>query len=79
VLGLVLLVAGIIIIVAALILVSTYGAKRGRVKVAGVVIIGPIPIIFCSDKKSVKTVMILAVILTIVALIATVLYYLLLR
>jgi uncharacterized protein (TIGR00304 family) len=79
VLGLVLLVAGIIIIVAALILVSSYGAKRGRVKATGVVIIGPIPIIFCSDKKSVKTVMILAVILTIVALIVTVLYYLLLR
>ena len=31
-------------------------AKKGKVQGAGVIMIGPIPIIFGTDKKSVKTV-----------------------
>jgi uncharacterized membrane protein len=41
--------------------------------------IGPIPIIFGTDKKSVKAVVTLALALTIVFLIVTIIYYWLLR
>jgi len=78
-LGLALVVAGIIIIVTAVILASTRGALKGKVKGAGVIMIGPIPIIFGTDKKSVKAVLALALALTVALVIANVVYYLLLR
>ena len=59
-LGVALVVVGIIIIVVAIILVSMRGAGKGKVKAAGVIMIGPIPIIFGTDKKSVKSVLVLA-------------------
>ena len=56
-LGIALVVVGVIVIVAAIILASMGGkAKKGKVHGAGVIMIGPIPIIFGTDKKSVKTV-----------------------
>ena len=81
-LGTALVFAGIIIIVAAVILSSMRGAgktKEGKVKAAGVIMIGPIPIIFGTDKKSVKAVLALALSLIIAATVAIVLYYWLLR
>jgi uncharacterized protein (TIGR00304 family) len=78
-LGLMLVVVGIIIIVLAIILVSTLGAGRGKVKSAGVIMLGPIPIIFGTDKKSVEVVLALSVALTIAVIIAIVTYYWLLR
>jgi uncharacterized protein (TIGR00304 family) len=78
-LGLALIVVGIIIIVAAIILASTGDAKKGKLSAAGVIMIGPIPIIFGTDKKSVKTVLALALALTIVALIIIIINYWLLR
>ena len=53
--------------------------QQGQGKAAGVIMIGPIPIIFGSDKKSVKTVLPLAIALTIVVVVATVIFYWLLR
>ena len=53
--------------------------KEGKVKGAGVIMIGPIPIIFGTDKKSVKAVLALALALTITLVIAMVIYYWLLR
>jgi len=44
------------------------GGNSGKGRTAGVVLIGPIPIIFGSDKDSVKTLMILAIILIAVVL-----------
>jgi uncharacterized membrane protein len=41
--------------------------------------IGPIPIIFGTDKKSVKSILILALAITIMILIITLVYYWLLR
>lgn len=76
--GVALVIAGIIIVVVAIILVSS-GAKKGKIRGAGVIMIGPIPIIFGSDKKSVKTVVALGLALTIVVLIITVVFYFLLR
>ena len=78
-LGFVLIIAGIIVIFAAIILASKGNEKKSRVRGAGIIMIGPIPIIFGTDKKSVKTVLTLALALTIIALIIIVLNYWLLR
>ena len=64
-LALALVAVGVIIIVAAIILASMRGAGKGKVKAAGVIMIGPIPIIFGTDKKSVKSVLALALALTV--------------
>ncbi len=77
--GFALIAVGIIIIVLATILVAMRGGGKGKVKAAGVVMIGPFPIIFGTDKGSVKTVLLLALTLTVALLIAAVLYYLLMR
>ncbi len=77
--GITLVGVGVIVIVAAIILASIGGAKKGKVHGAGVIIIGPIPIIFGTDKKSVKSVLVLALLLTIMVLIITVVYHWLLR
>ena len=78
-LGTALIVVGIIVIVAAIIIVSKSGAKKGKVRGAGVIMIGPVPIVFGTDKKSVKAVLALALALTIVVLIIFVVNYWLLR
>jgi uncharacterized protein (TIGR00304 family) len=77
--GLALIVVGIIIVVLATVIVAIRGASKGKVKAAGVIMIGPIPIIFGTSKESIKTVLILALALTITLVIATVIYYWLLR
>ena len=77
--GIALVVVGVIVIVAAIILVSIGGAKEGKIRGAGVIMIGPIPIIFGTDKKSVKSVLALALSLMIVVLVITIIYNRLLR
>lgn len=85
VLGVALIIAGIAIIVAAIIAASTHragkseGEREGKVKAAGVIMIGPIPIIFGTDKKSVKAVLALALALVIAAIIAMLVFYWLVR
>ena len=44
------------------------GGNSGKGRTAGIVLIGPIPIIFGNDKESVKILMILAIILIVVVL-----------
>jgi len=78
-LGAALIIAGVIIVVAAIIAVSTRGGAKSKVKAAGLIMIGPIPIIFGTDKNSVKAVLILALVLVIAVTIAMLVYYLLLR
>jgi uncharacterized protein (TIGR00304 family) len=80
--GFVLVLAGIALIVAAMIRASTYQHSEKEeedgerhVKAAGVIMIGPIPIIFGTDKKSVKPVLALALALSIVFLIILLIYY----
>ncbi len=77
--GVALIVVGIIIIVLATILVAMRGVGKGKVEAAGVIMIGPIPIIFGTNKESVKSVLILALTLTVVLVLAAVIYYWLLR
>jgi uncharacterized protein (TIGR00304 family) len=73
-----LVIIGIIIIVAVMIL-ATDGAKKGKVRGGGIIMIGPIPIIFGTDKKSIENILILALGITIMVLITTLVYYWLLR
>jgi uncharacterized protein (TIGR00304 family) len=78
--GIAVVVVGIVLILAAVIRASM-GTKSGggRVRGAGVIMIGPIPIIFGTDKKSVKVVLALALALTIALLIFFVVSYWFLR
>jgi uncharacterized protein (TIGR00304 family) len=78
-LGIVLVIIGILVIVAAIVFASKGKSNKGNMRGAGVIMIGPIPIIFGIDKKSVKTVLALALALTVVALIIITINYWLLR
>jgi uncharacterized protein (TIGR00304 family) len=55
-LGIALIFIGVLIIVLAALLLSVLSAKKEKVKGGGAIIIGPVPIIFGTDKKSLKTV-----------------------
>ena len=72
-------VIGVIVIISTLILASSRRSEKDKAEVAGIVMIGPISIIFGTDKKSIKEVLALAFAVTVALIIATVLYYLLLR
>ena len=78
-LGIALIFIGMLIIIIAAILISVSGAQKGKVKGGGVILIGPIPIIFGTDKKSLKTVLLLSFALTVMLVVAIIVYYLLLR
>jgi len=78
-LGIGLIFAGILIIVVAAILLFVAGAKSGKVKGGGVVMVGPVPIIFGTNKKSLQTVLVLSLALTVTLVVAIIVYYLLLR
>jgi uncharacterized protein (TIGR00304 family) len=73
------MVVGIIVIVIAVIIASMGDTKKGKVRGAGVIMIGPIPIIFGTDVKSIKTVLALALALTIIVLVIIVVNYWLMR
>ena len=76
-LGIALIFTGIIITLIAVILlfVSNVREKR-KVKGGGAIIIGPFPINFGTDKESIKTVLLLSIMLTILLAIVTVIFYL---
>ena len=78
-LGIALIFIGVLIIIIAAILISVLGAQKGKVKGGGAILVGPIPIIFGTDKKSLKTVLLLSFALTIMLLVAIIVYYLFLR
>lgn len=48
--------------------------RKGKVKGGGAIIVGPIPIIFGTDKESVKFILVLSIILIALLLILTVLW-----
>jgi uncharacterized protein (TIGR00304 family) len=79
-LGIALMFAGIIVIAVALILLVLTGFKEGgKVKGGGALIIGPFPIIFGTDKESVKTLLLLSLALTILLIAMALAYFLLFR
>ena len=63
--GIVLILLGFAVAFIAMILMVLSGAKGGksRVRGGGAVIIGPVPIIFGTDKESVKIILVLSIVL----------------
>ena len=78
-LGIAFIFVGILLIVVAIVLFSVSGAGKGKVKSGGAIIIGPVPIIFGTDKKSLKTVLLFSLAITVMLLVALIVYYLLFR
>ncbi|MGB9713923.1 MAG: TIGR00304 family membrane protein [Candidatus Bathyarchaeales archaeon] len=79
-LGIALILVGALVILISLLLLFLKGARgEGKVKGGGAIIIGPFPIIFGTDKESLKTVLWLALALTILLIIAMVLFHLMLK
>jgi len=79
-LGTALIVTGIVIIGLATLLLFVSSIKgEKKVKGGGAIIIGPFPIIFGTDKESTKTVLLLSIILTLLLIIATVIFYFIYR
>jgi len=74
--GLTLVLVGFAMAFVAVVLLALRGARggKGKVKGGGVVIIGPIPIIFGTDKQSVKIILVLSIILVALLLVLTVLW-----
>jgi len=75
--GIALIFIGVLIVVLAVFLRSKRYAGEGNVKAGGAVIIGPVPIVFGMDKRTVKTVLILSILLTTLVLTVTIVNYLL--
>ena len=68
--GLLLVVLGFILAFVAVILLAFRGrGTSGQSRSAGIVLIGPIPIVFGSDRESVKTLMILAIALIVIVIV----------
>jgi uncharacterized protein (TIGR00304 family) len=77
-LGVAFTIIGIIIVVAtALLILLTKTKGQEKTDAAGIIMVGPIPIIFGTSKEAIKTVLILAIILTTVLVILTIASHLL--
>jgi uncharacterized protein (TIGR00304 family) len=77
--GVGLIFAGVLMIIIAFILLAILSLKRGKIQGGGVIMIGPVPIIFGTDKNSLKTVLLLSLVLTVLLVITMIFYHLLLR
>ena len=78
--GMILIFSGFLITLLAIVLMFFMSMKGGgKVKGSGAVIIGPFPIIFGTDKESVRTLLLLSIILIILVLLVMVFYYLVFR
>jgi len=75
-LGMALIFAGILVILVAILLFFIFSIKgEGRMRGGGAIIIGPIPIIFGTDKKSIKAILLLSLALTIALIILMIIFY----
>jgi uncharacterized protein (TIGR00304 family) len=74
--GFVLILAGFVVFfVAGLLLFLRVLRGKGRVKGGGLVMIGPFPIVFGTDKESVKVLLLLSIVLSVLVLIFTIFFY----
>jgi uncharacterized membrane protein len=76
-LGIIIIFVGVIIVFVAFVLLFLSSIKSGRARGGGALIIGPFPIIFGSDKESVKTILWLSIALTVLLFIVSIVLYLL--
>ncbi len=74
-LGMALIFTGIFIILVAILLLFIFIKGEGKMKGGGAIIIGPIPIIFGTDKQSIKTILLLSLTLTALLIILIILFY----
>jgi len=75
--GIIMILVGIIIVVVAFALLFISSVKGGKVRGGGAVIIGPFPIVFGTDKESVKAVLWLSIVLTVILFALFIILYLL--
>jgi len=70
-LGVALILVGFAVAFIAMIWLVVSGAKggKGRVRGGGAVIIGPVPIVFGTDKESVKVILVLSIVLVVLLLV----------
>jgi uncharacterized membrane protein len=76
-LGIIIIFVGVIIVFAAFVLLFISSIKSGRARGGGALIIGPFPIVFGSDKESVKKILWLSIALTVLLFIVSIVLYLL--
>jgi uncharacterized protein (TIGR00304 family) len=67
--GFVVVIVGFIMAFVAVVLLAIRSTGTGKTRGGGVLLIGPIPIIFGTDRESTKVLMVLAVILIVVVLV----------
>lgn len=78
--GIILIFAGFLIAFVAVILMFFTTTKgKGKVKGGGAVIIGPFPIVFGTDRESIKILLLLSIALIILMLIVTVIFHFFLK
>lgn len=77
-LGVFLIFVGILIVLAAFFLLFAAAFRGEKVRGGGAVIIGPFPIIFGTDKESVKTILWLSIALALLLIAVAVVFYFLL-
>ncbi|MEM2911580.1 MAG: DUF131 domain-containing protein [Candidatus Bathyarchaeia archaeon] len=73
-LGVAIIFLGVLIVIAAFVLLAISSFRRGKIRGGGAIIFGPLPIIFGTDKESVKTVLWLSIALTLLLLIVIVVF-----
>ena len=73
--GIILIFIGILVILVAFMLLFLSSVRGGKIKGGGAVIIGPFPIVFGTDKESIKTVLLLSITLVILLAAITVIFY----
>jgi uncharacterized protein (TIGR00304 family) len=78
--GIVLVISGLaVILIATLALFFSNVKEEGETKGGGVIIIGPIPIVAGTDIESIKTILLISTVLTIILFVIMVAYYLMSR
>jgi uncharacterized protein (TIGR00304 family) len=76
-LGITLIFVGMLVISVAILLLFVTSVKgKEKARGGGAIIIGPFPIIFGTDKESIKTVLLLSITLTILLIVMMVIFYL---
>lgn len=75
IIGLALIFLGTTIIIAIILTLLFAGKDKAKTRGGGAIIIGPVPIIFGTDKESLKTILILSIALTVLLTIVTVMLY----
>jgi len=78
--GMILIFAGFLMaFIAAVLLFFMSLRSKGKVRGGGAVIIGPFPVVFGTDKESVKTLLLLSIALVVLLLVVMAFYYYILR